>query len=154
MEKQGIESSKEKILIGKYGIKRYEVNASGKRISQIDYLKKTQGGNSVRTTIDVEVQKFAQHLLKEKAGSICAMDIYTGDVIVMASSPTYDPNKFTHGIKLEDWKEIKNNPLRPLINKSIAGLYSPGSTIKPLVALAALEYGIIKSSKSNSMQRS
>ena len=64
----------------------------------------------------------------------------------MASSPTYDPNKFTHGINIKDWEEIKNNPLKPLINKSLAGLYSPGSIIKPLVALAALEYDIIKPS--------
>ena len=85
----------------------------------------------------------AQELLKNQAGSICVMDIYTGEVITMASSPTYDPNKFTHGIGTKDWNEIKNNKLRPLLNKSLAGLYSPGSTIKPLVALAALEYGII-----------
>ncbi len=140
--KSGIESSKEKILIGTYGIKRYEVNSSGKRISQIDYLKENQG-DKLKITIDLEVQKFAQNLLKDKAGSICAMDIYTGEVLAMASSPTYDPNKFTHGITKKDWEEIKNNPLRPLINKSISGLYSPGSTIKPIVALAALEYGII-----------
>ena len=144
--KSGIESSKEKILIGTYGIKRYEVNASGKRISQIDYLKENQG-DKVKITIDLEVQKTAQNLLKNKAGSICAMDIYTGEVIAMASSPTYDPNKFTHGIKKKDWNEIKNNPLRPLVNKSIAGLYSPGSTIKPIVALAALEYQIINPEK-------
>ena len=72
------------------------------------------------------------------------MDIYTGETIAMASSPTYDPNKFTHGINIKDWNEIKNNPLKPLINKSLAGLYSPGSIIKPLVALAALEFDIIK----------
>tara|TARA_B100001250_G_scaffold408529_1_gene431096 strand:+ start:2110 stop:4056 length:1947 start_codon:yes stop_codon:yes gene_type:complete len=144
--KTGIENSQEKLLIGKYGIKRYEVNASGKKISQIDYLKETQG-KSVRTTIDIEIQKTAQDLLKDKAGSICAMDIYTGEIVAMASSPTYDPNKFTHGIKKKDWNEIKNNPLRPLMNKSIAGLYSPGSTIKPIVALAALEYGIINQEK-------
>ena len=144
--KSGIESSKEKILIGKYGIKRYEVNAFGKKISQIDYLKENQGGE-VKITIDLEVQKLAQGLLKGKAGSICAMDIYTGEVIAMASSPAYDPNKFTHGIEIKDWNEIKNNPLRPLINKSVAGLYSPGSTIKPIVALAALEYGIINPEK-------
>ena len=74
--KIGIEDSQEKLLIGKYGIKRYEVNASGKRISQIDYLKEIQG-ESVKVTIDSEVQKLAQSLLKDKAGSICAMDIYT-----------------------------------------------------------------------------
>ncbi len=144
--KSGIESSREKILIGKYGIKRYEVNASGKRINQIDYLKENQGGK-VKITIDLEVQKLAQSLLDEKAGSICAMDIYTGEVIAMASSPSYDPNKFTHGITKKDWQEINNNPLRPLMNKSVAGLYSPGSTIKPIVALAALEYGIINPEK-------
>tara|TARA_B100000945_G_scaffold254181_1_gene211281 strand:+ start:2059 stop:3957 length:1899 start_codon:yes stop_codon:yes gene_type:complete len=144
--KSGIESSKEKTLIGSYGIKRYEVNASGKRISQLDYLKENQG-DKVKITIDLEVQKFAQNLLKGKAGSICAMDIYTGEVLAMASSPTYDPNKFTHGIANKDWDKIKTNPLRPLINKSIAGLYSPGSTIKPLVALAALEYGTFNPEK-------
>ena len=144
--KSGIESSKEKELIGSYGIKRYEVNASGKRISQLDYLKENQG-EKVKITVDLEIQKFAQKLLNDKAGSICAMDIYTGEVLAMASSPTYDPNKFTHGILKKDWNKIKNNPLRPLINKSVAGLYSPGSTIKPIVALAALEYGTINPEK-------
>tara|TARA_B100000401_G_C52777956_1_gene706687 strand:+ start:1 stop:1128 length:1128 start_codon:yes stop_codon:yes gene_type:complete len=71
------------------------------------------------------------------------MDIYTGEIIAMASSPSYDPNKFTHGINHKDWNEIRDNPLKPFVNKSIAGLYSPGSTFKPLVALAALEYNIL-----------
>ena len=66
------------MLIGNYGIKRYEVNASGKRISQIDYIKERQG-NKVNLTIDIEIQKYAQELLKGKAGSICAMDIYDRD---------------------------------------------------------------------------
>ncbi len=140
--KIGIENSTDQILIGNYGIKRYEVNSSGKKIREISYKKETQGEN-LRTTIDLEAQKLAQKLLENKAGSICAMDIYSGEIIAMASSPTYDPNKFTYGINKKDWNEIKNNKLRPLVNKSIAGLYSPGSTIKPLVALAALEYGII-----------
>ena len=144
--KSGLESSQEKLLIGKYGIKRYEVNSSGKRISQVDYIKETQG-KEVKTTIDLEVQKYAQEILKGQAGSICAMDIYTGEIIAMASSPTYDPNKFTHGISQKDWNEIKKNPLKPLLNKSISGLYSPGSTFKPIVALAALEYGTINSNK-------
>ena len=140
--KSGIEYSNEKLLIGKYGIKRYEVNSSGKRISQIDYVKESQGVK-IKTTIDLEIQKFAQELLIGKAGSICAMDIYTGEIIAMASSPTYDPNKFTHGINHKDWNEIRDNPLKPFVNKSIACLYSPGSTFKPLVALAALEYNIL-----------
>ncbi len=141
--KSGIEYSNEKLLIGKYGIKRYEVNSSGKRISQLEYIKESQG-SKIKTTVDLEVQKYAQELLKGKAGSICVMDIYTGEIVAMASSPTYDPNKFTHGINHKDWNEIRDNPLKPLVNKSIAGLYSPGSTIKPLVAFAALEHGILK----------
>ena len=145
--KSGIEYSNEKLLIGKYGIKRYEVNSSGKRINQLEYIKESQG-SEIKTTIDLEVQKFAQELLKDKAGSICAMDIYTGEMIAMASSPTYDPNKFTHGIGHKDWGEIRDNPLKPLVNKSLAGLYSPGSTLKPLVALAALEFGTIDPDRS------
>ena len=140
--KIGIENSTDQLLIGNYGIKRFEVNSSGKKIREISYKKETQGEN-LRTTIDLEVQRLAQKLLDNKAGSICAMDIFSGEIIALASSPTYDPNKFTYGINKKDWNEIKNNELRPLVNKSIAGLYSPGSTIKPLVALAALEYGII-----------
>ena len=140
--KSGIEYSNEKLLIGRYGIKRYEVNSSGKRINQIEHIKESQG-TEIKTTIDLEVQQFAQELLKDQAGSICAMDIYTGEILAMASSPTYDPNKFTHGIGHKDWREIRDNPLKPLVNKSIAGLYSPGSTLKPLVALAALEFGTI-----------
>ncbi len=142
--KIGLEKSLEKELIGNYGIKKYEVNAYGKRISQIDQIESIQG-KKITTTIDLECQQFAQKLLKHKSGSICAMDIYTGEIIAMASSPTYDPNKFTHGISIKDWKEITTNTLKPLINKSVAGLYSPGSTIKPLVALTALEYDIINS---------
>ena len=144
--KSGIEFAKETDLIGRYGVKRYEVNSSGKRISQIDYIKETQG-EKVKLTVDLEVQQMAQELLKGKAGSICAMDIYTGEVIAMASSPTYDPNKFTHGIGHKDWGEIRDDPLKPLVNKSIAGLYSPGSTFKPLVALSALEFGTIDPEK-------
>ena len=144
--KSGIEYSNEKLLIGRYGIKRYEVNSSGKRISQLEHIKESQG-TVIKTTIDLEVQKFAQELLNNQAGSICAMDIYTGEIVAMASSPTYDPNKFTHGIGHKDWGEIRDNPLKPLVNKSIAGLYSPGSTLKPLVALAALEFGTIDPDK-------
>ena len=145
--KSGIEYSNEKSLIGKYGIKRYEVNSSGKRINQIEHIKESQG-IEIKTTIDLEIQTYAQELLRNNAGSICAMDIYTGQIIAMASSPTYDPNKFTHGIGHKDWEIIRDHPLKPLVNKSIAGLYSPGSTLKPLVALAALEFGTIDPERS------
>ena len=78
-----------------------------------------------------------------KAGSISAMDIYTGELIALHSSPTFDPNLFLYGIDSEEWKKIIKDPLKPLMNKSISGLYSPGSTIKPIVALSALENDVV-----------
>ena len=140
--KTALEKSLEKDLIGRHGLQRYEVNAYGKRISQLDENIGVPG-KKFRLTIDKEVQSNAQSLLEGKSGSICVMDIFLGDIIAMSSSPTFDPNKFVHGISLKDWKEINNNPLKPLINKSVAGTYSPGSTIKPIVALSALEFNVI-----------
>tara|TARA_B110000438_G_scaffold146035_1_gene140597 strand:+ start:4042 stop:5991 length:1950 start_codon:yes stop_codon:yes gene_type:complete len=144
--KTGLEKSLEKDLIGRYGVKRFEVNAYGKRIRELDYAKGKKGKNFI-TTIDLEIQAYAQELIKDKSGSICVMDIYTGDVIALASAPTFNPNSFIHGISTEEWKEISTNSLKPLINKSVAGLYSPGSTIKPLVALSALEFDIANTKK-------
>ncbi len=140
--KIGLEKTFEKDLIGTNGVQRYEVNAYGKRINQIDHVDGIKGKN-IRLTIDTEVQRLTNDLLKEKAGSAVVMDIYTGEIIAMHSSPSFDPNLFLHGITTEEWKKIRENPLKPLVNKSITGLYSPGSTIKPLVALSALENDVI-----------
>ena len=71
------------------------------------------------------------------------MDIFTGDIIAMTSSPSFDPNLFLYGISINDWSKITKDPLKPLINKTVSGLYSPGSTIKPIVALSALENDVI-----------
>ena len=142
MGKTGLEKTFEKNLIGTNGIERYEVNAYGKRINQIDYLEGEKGKN-IKLTIDTEVQKLSNKLLKGRAGSISVMDIYTGEIVAMHSSPTFDPSLFLYGISSEEWNNIKKNPLKPLTNKTISGLYSPGSTIKPLVALSALENNII-----------
>ena len=89
------------------------------------------------------MQKLANELLSDKAGSISVMDIYTGELIAMHSSPTFDPNLFVFGISNDNWQLIKNNPLKPLTNKTLSGLYTPGSTIKPIVALSALENNVI-----------
>jgi penicillin-binding protein 2 len=140
--KIGLEKTFENDLIGTNGIQRYEVNAYGKRINQIDY-KEGQKGKNIKLTIDTEIQKLSNELLKEKAGSISVMDIYTGELIAMYSSPSFDPSLFLYGITENDWKLIKENPLKPLLNKTVSGLYSPGSTLKPLVALSALENDII-----------
>ena len=140
--KIGLEKTFEKDLIGINGVQRYEVNAYGKRINQIDHIDGVKGKN-INLTIDTEVQLLANHLLKNKSGSIVVMDIYNGEIIAMHSSPSFDPNLFFHGISNKNWKKIKEDPLKPLINKTISGLYSPGSTIKPLVALSALENDVI-----------
>jgi len=140
--KTGLEKALEKELIGTNGVQRFEVNAYGKRINQIDF-KEGEQGKTIRLTIDTEIQKYTQKLLNEKAGSISVMDIYTGEIIAMNSSPSFDPNLFLYGIEKNKWKEIKKDPLKPLLNKTVSGLYSPGSTIKPLVALSALENDVI-----------
>ena len=143
--KLGLEKTLENYLIGTNAIQRYEVNAYGKRINQLEHQKGKQGLR-VRLTVDTEVQKACGKLLNDRAGSISVMDIYTGDIIAMYSSPSYDPNKFLFGISNDDWALIRNNPLKPLVNKTLAGLYSPGSTIKPIVALSALENKIVSPS--------
>jgi len=143
--KLGLEKTLENYLIGTNAIQRYEVNAYGKRINQLEY-QKGQQGSKIRLTLDTEVQKLSAKLLLDKAGSISVMDIYTGEIIAMHSSPSYDPNSFLFGISKDEWQLIRNNPLKPLINKTLSGLYSPGSTIKPIVALSALENNIISPS--------
>ena len=140
--KIGLEKTFEEDLIGSNSIERYEVNAYGRRISQLAFQQGDQG-KTVKLTVDTEVQKLTNELLADKAGSICAMDIFTGHVIAMHSSPSFDPNAFVFGISQDDWQLIRNNPMKPLVNKSISGNYSPGSTIKPIVALSALENEIV-----------
>ena len=140
--KTGLEKTYENQLLGTNGVQRYEVNAYGKRINQVDFTDGLKG-NTIKLTIDTEIQKKCSELLKGKAGSISVMDIYTGDIVAMQSSPSFDPNLFLFGINQDDWQLIRNNPLKPLINKTLSGLYSPGSTFKPMVALSALENKII-----------
>ena len=145
--KTGLERRLDKDIIGKVGFQRYEVNAFGKRIKQIQ-VDQGQAGKNFKTTLDLEVQKYAAEVLSDKAASVCVMDIYNGDIISLVSSPSYDPNAFVHGIDQDYWKSLLNNDRKPLINKALSGLYPPGSTIKTLVALSALENKIVRPSKS------
>ena len=140
--KIGLEKTFENILIGDNSVERYEVNAYGRRISQLAY-KDGNKGETIKLSIDTEVQKYVNQLLSDKAGSICVMDIFTGQVIAMHSSPSFDPNSFVFGISQDEWQLIRNNPMKPLVNKTLSGNYSPGSTIKPIVALSALENGVV-----------
>ena len=140
--KIGLEKTYENQLLGTNSVQRYEVNAYGKRVNQVDFIDGLKG-DTIKLTIDTEIQQKCSELLEGKAGSISVMDIYTGDIIAMQSSPSFDPNLFLFGISQDDWQLIRNNPLKPLINKTLSGLYSPGSTFKPMVALSALENKII-----------
>ena len=141
--KTGLERKLDEKMIGKVGFQRYEVNAYGKRIQQIK-IDQGKAGKSFKTTLDLDVQKYVTDIIKDKAAAVCVMDIYNGDIVSMVSSPVYDPNAFVHGIGTKYWNELINNEKKPLINKALSGLYPPGSTIKTLVALSALEHGISK----------
>ena len=147
--KTGLEKRLDKEIIGEVGFQRYEVNAFGKRIKQIQ-VDQGQSGKNFKTTLDLEIQQYVSELLKDKAASVCVMDIYNGDIISMVSSPTYDPNAFVHGVDKAYWNTLIKDEKKPLINKAISGLYPPGSTIKTIVALSALENKII--SPSNTFQ--
>ena len=144
--KNGLEKTFNNLMIGQPGVQRFEVNAYGKRIKELQLIQGEKGKN-FKTTIDQEVQKFASQLLEKKSGAVCVMDIYTGDIVTCVSSPTFDANKFVHGISNKDWQDLIKNPMKPLINKSLAGLYPPGSTIKPIVALSALENDVMSTKK-------
>jgi len=142
--KSGLEKIFNNSMIGKPGLQRFEVNAYGKRIKELKFINGVAGKN-FKTTLDQEVQEFTSKAMEEKSGSVCVMDIYTGDIVAMVSNPTFDPNKFVHGISSKDWNALLEHKRKPLINKSVSGLYPPGSTIKPIVALSALENDVISS---------
>ena len=141
--KTGLERKLDEKIIGKVGYQRYEVNAYGKRIREI-LINSGQVGESFKTTLDYEVQKYVNELLKDKAAAVCVMDVYNGDVVSLVSSPTFEPNAFVHGLDKKYWDSLIKDEKKPLTNKALSGLYPPGSTIKTLVALSALENGIIK----------
>ena len=114
--KTGLEKSFEQKLIGSNSVERYEVNAYGRRISQLAFQKGDKG-ETIKLTIDTKIQELTNELLKEKAGSICVMDIYTGAIIAMHSSPSFDPNSFVFGISQDEWQLIRNNPMKPLVSR-------------------------------------
>jgi penicillin-binding protein 2 len=140
--KTGLESALDEEMLGTPGYLRYEVNAYGKRIKQVSTNAGLKG-KTYRTTLDLETQKIAAKALENVSGAVCVMDIYKGDIVSMVSSPNFNPNSFVHGVGTEEWKELQSNKDKPMINKAISGLYPPGSTIKTLTALSALENDIV-----------
>jgi penicillin-binding protein 2 len=140
--KAGVEKVHDIALRGTGGSSQVEVNAYGRVIRELS-RQEGQLGAEVRLTIDVGLQKYVARRLGDESATVVVMDVHTGEVLAMTSVPSYDPNAFNQGITPEYWKELINNEKSPLINKAISGQYSPGSTFKMVVALAALEKGAI-----------
>ena len=136
-------------LIGKAGNKEIEVNSSGKLIREIS-ITPSKKGKKIKITIDKRLQRFTHNELENhKAGSIVVIKINTGEILSMVSTPSFDPNSIINKPNIEYWDSLINNNLSPLTNRSIQGLYSPGSTFKMIVALAALKENIINTKSNN-----
>lgn len=140
--KYGVESKWQKYLNGTRGGEQVEVDAAGRKIRTISRKPPVPGYN-VYLTIDKNLQLLAENALKEREGSIVALNPNNGEVLVMASSPAFNPNQFVGGINITEWDKLRNSKEYPLQNRAISGQYSPGSLFKVVVAFAGLEEGII-----------
>ena len=142
---QGIEKSFNELLVGSPGSREVEVNSSGRIIREISKKISTKGKN-IKLSFDTSLQKYLlSQLSVHKAGSIVVMDIHNGAILSMASFPNFNANKVIKKPNKEYWETLLNNPLSPLTDRSVQGLYAPGSTFKMIVAIAALKHGIINS---------
>jgi len=141
--KGGIERVLDKQLRGQSGYAQVEINAAGKVQRELTRREGTPGPD-VTLSIDLELQRYAMGLLAQhESGAAVLLDVHTGEVVVLASHPGFDPNAFVGGVGAELWRTLNNNPTAPLINKCVSGTYSPGSTFKMMTAIAALESGAI-----------
>jgi penicillin-binding protein 2 len=147
--KLGVEGAYEQQLHGKPGFRELEVNAAGRPVEkQGGYASKLNtrppvAGEDLILGMDVRVQKVAEEALVGKRGSVVALDPKTGDIIALASTPGFDPNDFVRGLSVAQYAALSNNIDVPLLNRALRGAYPPGSTVKPLYALAAQHYGIL-----------
>jgi len=139
--KTGIEASHEDWLHGKVGYQRVETNAQGRILRVLERHDPVPGSN-LFLTMDLKLQRTAESALGDERGAIVALDPATGAVLAMASTPGFDPNLFVHGIDVDTYRSLQRSPARPLFNRAINGQYPPGSTIKPFLGLAGLEYDI------------
>ena len=138
--RSGVEASLDDRLRGEAGQLKVEVNAVGRVLRELpEQSIPPTPGEDVRLTVDVAAQRNALAVLDGQAASAVALDVETGEIMVLASSPSFDPNAFVLGIGQEAFSALNSNPLRPLFNKATTGLYAPASTIKGMVALAALQ---------------
>ncbi|MBC8278274.1 MAG: penicillin-binding protein 2 [FCB group bacterium] len=143
--KKGIEKTCNSLLFGKKGYRVIEVDASGNRLADTRRMKNVepQNGSDIYLTIDLELQEFAEEMLAGWQGAVVALDPANGDILVMASSPDYNPEHFAGVLKPETWNSLLDDPAKPLLNRCIQGTYPPGSITKMAVLAAALEEKVI-----------
>ncbi|MDJ0629360.1 MAG: penicillin-binding protein 2 [Rhodobacter sp.] len=144
--KTGVEAKLETPLRGKAGTKRIEVNATGRVMRELD-RREGRPGDTIQLTIDSALQNYVQARLGDESASAVVMDPASGDILAIGSAPAFDPNKFVRGISVADYRGLLEDDHRPLANKSVQGIYPPGSTFKMVTALAALEAGVIDPSE-------
>lgn len=140
----GIEQTQDLLLRGEPGSVEMEVNSKGRVMGEMDRVDGQQG-DEVVLTIDAGLQQMVLNRIGDQAASVVVMDCRNGEVLAMVSTPSFDPSLFDSGVSHAQWIEWTNNVRTPLINKTVAGVYPPGSTFKPAVALAALQSGLVSS---------
>ncbi len=140
--KSGLERYFDSKLQGRGGTIKLEVNAYGRVMNEIE-RNSGEEGESLKLTIDARLQRAAYEAFGEESGAAVVLDVRTGEILALVSTPSFDPNLFTNGISYKHWNALLNNERTPLVNKAVSGQYSPGSTFKVVVALAALEAGVI-----------
>ena len=148
----GVEERMDKVLRGENGFEFVEVDALGRKKKYIntDNLfkgiedQKPTPGKNIKLTIDRDMQKVAYEALEGKSGSVVALDVHSGQILSMISTPAFDPSQFSRGLTTEYWNSLINNEEKPMGDRSIQNHFSPGSTFKPFTAIAALEEGLLK----------
>jgi penicillin-binding protein 2 len=144
MGKFGVEGEYNQILAGRDGMRRVVVNSRGQEVGVLKDPIDAHPGNDLRLTIDLDLEMAAEASLGDHAGAVVALDPRTGEVLVMVSHPSFDPNDFAKRIDPKEWDQLTNDPMKPLMNKSIQAQLAPGSTFKIVMAAAALETGTVK----------
>lgn len=140
--KFGAEARMEQQLRGQSGVRRFEQTAGGREVRELD-RRESLAGPSVQLTVDHGLQNYAQARLAGESAGCVVMDVETGDLLALASSPSFDPDLFVRGISTGDYRALTENTYRPLFNKTVQGQYPPGSTFKMMTGLAALRHGVI-----------
>jgi penicillin-binding protein 2 len=138
----GLERRWEEVLRGQSGGQQVEVDALGRRVRVLHEVPDVPG-YTVHLTLDKQLEETAFEALKGKEGTIVALDVNTGAILTMVSTPAFDPNAFARGIKAEEWRELIKDRLRPLSNRATQGQYPPGSTFKIIMTIAGLEEGVV-----------